>query len=93
MVSSKQFSERIECGQIDLKQNDWLIQYTDGINEAQNADSEEFGMDRFIESLKVNSNETPDVMIKNTISVHNDFTGDQPQFDDITMIAVHRKSD
>ncbi len=82
------FSKRIECGEIILGSNDWLIQFTDGINEAMNDEQEEFGMDRFLSILKDNRELRPEAMITKTIEKHQAFIGKAPQFDDITLLVM-----
>ncbi len=92
MVPPGQFDKRIETGRIVLKPDDWLIQYTDGINEAQNAAHEEFGMDRFIQLLEDNRRETPQRLVENVLNEHRRFTENLPQFDDITLLVMKWKA-
>ncbi len=88
LVPSAQFDKRIEKGQINLSPNDWLVQYTDGINEAHNSDNEEFGMDRFVEVLASNIETNPNSLVEKFIEQHRSFVGEAEQFDDITLLAM-----
>ena len=88
MVDPEQFDTRIEKGVLNLKEGDWLIQYTDGVNEANNFSREEFGMDRLITQLSRNISSSPGELINSVIAEIDRFVGDHPQFDDITMIAM-----
>lgn len=71
-----------------LQPGDRVYVYTDGVTEATNADDELFGNDRLVESL----NRYKDEPIKNLlIGVKADideFVGDAPQFDDVTMSCL-----
>jgi len=88
MVPPEQFNRRIECAEISLTENDWLIQFTDGINEAVNEDGEEFGMERFVDLLKDAHHLNPPDLISQIIAEHKLFTGNTEQFDDITLLAM-----
>lgn len=88
MVPSEQFNKRIEKGQIGLSPNDWLIQYTDGINEAHNSNNDEFGMDRFVKVLESNIDDNPITLVDKFIRQHQSFVGEAEQFDDITLLAM-----
>lgn len=92
MVSPDQFDKRIETGRVVLKPDDWLVQYTDGINEAQNAGHEDFGMDKFIQLLEDNRGVTPQKLIENILAEHRRFTENLPQFDDMTLLVLKWKS-
>lgn len=76
---------------IQLEHGDRIFEYTDGVTEATNSKSELYGMERLNKVL--NENVDKSVMdllpaIKNDID---DFVGDAPQFDDITMLAFEYK--
>ncbi|MEW5924083.1 MAG: PP2C family protein-serine/threonine phosphatase, partial [Candidatus Zixiibacteriota bacterium] len=88
MVTPEKFNERIECAEIKLGPNDWLIQYTDGINEAVNSEGEEFGMQRFVSLLEeTRAKDTTDLITK-VIAEYELFTSNSEQFDDITLLAM-----
>ena len=74
--------------EIDLNPGDRLFVYTDGIPEAINERTEEYGIGRLLRKLNLNR----DVSMENTLpSVRADidaFAGKADQFDDITMLGV-----
>ncbi|MBU0985479.1 MAG: SpoIIE family protein phosphatase [candidate division Zixibacteria bacterium] len=88
LMAPAQFDSRIETGSIQLKAGDWLVQYTDGVNEAQNAASEEYGMDRLQECIMSATDGDPSVFVKTTMDNHSAFVGGTEQFDDITIMAL-----
>ena len=66
---------------------DRLCVYTDGVTEATNAHNEMFGEARLLEAL----NRYPDAEVKELLTgikqAIDNFVGDAPQFDDITMLS------
>ncbi|MBN2226223.1 MAG: SpoIIE family protein phosphatase [candidate division Zixibacteria bacterium] len=88
MMTPDQFDSRIETGNLILGAGDWLIQYTDGVNEAQNMEREEYGMKRFVESLTALHEASPQDLIDGVMRRQADFVGEAPQFDDITLLAL-----
>ncbi|MBR4771151.1 MAG: SpoIIE family protein phosphatase [Bacteroidales bacterium] len=71
----------------DLKYDDTLFLFTDGLNEAENAAFEQFTEQRLENILKErrNSNGHLEAM-KQAVS---DFVGEAPQSDDLTMLVIH----
>ena len=65
-----------------------LFVYTDGAAEATDAGSQLFGTDRMLTALNREADGTPDRLIGNMKSAIDSFVGDEPQFDDLTMMAV-----
>ena len=74
--------------ELTLEKGGTLFLYTDGVAEATNADNKLFGTDRMIEVL----NKTPDASPKDLLASMkqqvDEFVGEAPQFDDLTMLAV-----
>ena len=81
------FLKLTDIKEIQLQKGDYFIQYTDGIDEAMNASSQEYGLERFQKSLLDNSKKAPDELIKSVVEDINAFTDNIPQHDDITMIV------
>jgi sigma-B regulation protein RsbU (phosphoserine phosphatase) len=78
--------------QVQMEPDDFLIGYTDGVTEALSPEKRLYSKQRFLARLE---KPAPTVsqqieLIKEDIFDH---IGDAPQFDDITMIALHRKSE
>jgi serine phosphatase RsbU (regulator of sigma subunit) len=88
LVGSDQYGKRVENGQIELKAGDWLVLYTDGVSEAQNAGGEEFGMARFLDLIGSHRLLSAEDFTGEVIEGHAAFVGAAPQFDDMTLIAV-----
>jgi len=88
LIKAAQFDQRIEQGEITLSPGDWLIQYTDGINEARNAEGADFGMERLLDHIKSFADKTSPELVREVIARHSEFVGDVPQFDDITLLAM-----
>jgi serine phosphatase RsbU (regulator of sigma subunit) len=93
MVPATMYEERVECGEILLGANDWLIQYTDGVNEAQDLSGNEFGMERFARMVEGRKELDPDRLVEEVLAEHAEFVGDAPQYDDITLIALKWKAE
>jgi serine phosphatase RsbU (regulator of sigma subunit) len=88
MVDPKTYENRIENCQADLSPGDWLILYTDGINEAQNPAGEEFGVDRFTSAIEAHRHLGSDDMVREVLRRQDRFIEGVPQYDDITLLAV-----
>lgn len=88
MIGGKQFDARLESAVIDLKPGDDLIQFTDGVNEAQDGGKEEFGMERFLASLRAHHHFAPRELVEAVLADLQGFVGDAPQYDDITLLAM-----
>ena len=71
-----------------LHPGDSLFVYTDGVAEATNAQNELYGSERMIEALNKAPDASPKAMLANVKSSVDEFVGDAPQFDDITMLGL-----
>lgn len=78
-----------------MEPGDGLFFYTDGVTEAINTQQELFGQDRLENVMrKVNDVRPTDhpltaqAVVDSTIEAVDAFAGDEPQFDDITMLSV-----
>ena len=70
----------------DLSGGDILFLYTDGVPEATNAELELFGEERMMEALNDSRKDESLEEMLATVRKHvDDFVGDAPQFDDLTM--------
>lgn len=66
-----------------------LLLYTDGITEAEASDQSQFGEDRLLEFVSGSSMATSsEQFIKDLLAKVSDFTGDNPQNDDITAMSI-----
>ena len=73
--------------ELQLSRGDIVVLYTDGVTEATNAYKELYGEDRLLEAINSRSYESMEELCKFIKSRVDEFVGDAPQFDDITMVA------
>lgn len=88
MAGSETFDKRIEDGALQLSPGDWLIQYTDGITEAQDAEKREFGMERLLDAVQTLQGQNAEELIRGVLERHEAFVGGASQYDDITLLAM-----
>jgi sigma-B regulation protein RsbU (phosphoserine phosphatase) len=74
--------------EIQLKNNDILTLYTDGIPEAQNSRFEDFGYDRFENILIENNNSNTEILSNKVMEQLTTFSKDNIQHDDITLLIM-----
>ena len=77
--------------EMQLEKGGTLFLYTDGVPEATNANNELFRTERMVEALNINPAGTPEEILTNVKSKVDEFVGEAPQFDDLTMLAITRK--
>jgi sigma-B regulation protein RsbU (phosphoserine phosphatase) len=75
---------------VPLERDDSLILYTDGVTESLNAEGDEFGLDRMIQSVRASATADAHTIVKRVIEDVRNFTGSAPQNDDITLIAIRK---
>ena len=74
--------------EFELGHGDTLFCYTDGVTEATDAHNVLFGNDRLLEALNQDPDANAEQICKNVRNSINEFVGEAPQFDDITMLCV-----
>ncbi len=74
--------------EFELGHGDTLFCYTDGVTEATDAHNVLFGNDRLLEALNKDPDANAEQICKNVKDSINEFVGEAPQFDDITMLCV-----
>ena len=77
---------------VQLGVGDTLVMYTDGVNEATNAQFEEYGDARMEQALGALSGKTCQEIIDGQLADVRAFVGEAPQSDDITLMALKRKA-
>lgn len=80
----------LEERSIDIGPGDALIFFTDGVTEAMNEADEFFGLGRLVKLLGKNGTGSAQDILRAIIDAYNDFTGDTPQYDDVTCLVVKR---
>ena len=76
--------------ELELRPGGTLFVYTDGVPEATNAAQEMFGPDRMLEAMNALDDDSTDALIDTVHRAAVCFERDEPQFDDMTMLAVRR---
>lgn len=79
---------RYSAGTMQLEVGDRIFQYTDGVTEATNAENELYGMDRLKKALHAHGQESPQQILGSIKKDIDEFVGEAPQFDDITMLCL-----
>lgn len=79
---------RFEQREINLSSGDVIVLYTDGITEALNEREEMFEVPRLIELIQKKSASSSQEIVDAIIETVFTFSGNQPQFDDITLMVV-----
>ncbi len=74
--------------EFDLNPGDIIYLYTDGVAEATNSSEELYGTDRMLEALNETKNISAEEILVSMKKSVDDFTGEAPQFDDITMLSL-----
>lgn len=77
--------------EITLVPDEMVFIYTDGVPEATDSHNKMFGTDRMIEALNKNPDASVEDLLANVNEDVEQFVKDAPQFDDLTMLALHFK--
>ena len=78
------------CQQLEMKTGTTLFLYTDGLNEAEDIQHNQFGMERMQQTAK-NASRAPQQFISVMREAVAKFVGDAEQSDDLTMFAIQYK--
>jgi serine phosphatase RsbU (regulator of sigma subunit) len=73
-----------------LAVGDYLILFSDGVTDAQDAAGNEFGESRLLDVLRASVGLSAEVLSDRLFAAIDDFVGSAPQFDDITMLIARR---
>jgi len=76
---------------VNLEGDDCLVLYTDGMTEAIDANGLEFGLSRTIQSIQANASRGADGIITQLAEDLREFIGATPQYDDVTLVAIHKR--
>jgi sigma-B regulation protein RsbU (phosphoserine phosphatase) len=78
----------LEEREIILESGDMVVFYTDGVTEAIDSKDNQFGEERLFKLIKENHDLSANDVIEKIKSEVLSFCGDEPQFDDITLMAL-----
>ena len=75
---------------VSLAKADSLLLFTDGVTDALNPTNQQFSEERLIATAN-QANGSASVLLQNIVSAVDTHIAAREQFDDITLLAVHRK--
>jgi sigma-B regulation protein RsbU (phosphoserine phosphatase) len=79
---------KYESATVTLAPGDWLIIFTDGLVEAENARQEDYGETRLLAALDAGKSVEPAEMLKRIMAEVDLFVGNTPQHDDVTCLLL-----
>ena len=82
---------RYRAGEITLSPGDRLFLYTDGVPEATNAENKLYGEERLLQFMNQNASMEATALLPALKAHIDEFVGEAPQFDDITMLMFDYK--
>ena len=82
---------RYRVGELTLNPGDRLFLYTDGVPEATNAENKLYGEDRLLAFMNQNASMEATKLLPALKANIDEFVGEAPQFDDITMLMFDYK--
>ncbi len=83
---------RYRAGELTLNPGDRLFLYTDGVPEATNGENKLYGEDRLLTFMNQNATVEATELLPALKANIDEFVGEAPQFDDITMLMFDYKS-
>ena len=83
---------KYRIGELTLSAGDRLFLYTDGVPEATNAENKLYGEERLIGFMNRSSELEATELLRELKANIDEFVGDAPQFDDITMLMLDYKT-
>ena len=88
LLKPNRFRRALEQETIQLDPGDTVLLYTDGIIEAMNDDAEEFGKERLCKACRRFMRKGPRRVASEIINAVSAHAGQQPQYDDMTVLAL-----
>ena len=82
---------RYRVGELTLSPGDRLFLYTDGVPEATNTENQLYGEERLLAFMNQNDSMEATELLPTLKANIDEFVGDAPQFDDITMLMFDYK--
>lgn len=73
-----------------MGKDDFFVCYTDGLTESSNSQEEQFGLKRVMQIVSENHDKSPETILKILTDKLQEFIGDQPIEDDITIMILKR---
>ena len=79
---------KYESATVTLSPGEWLIIFTDGLVEAENARQEEYGEPRLLSAIDAGKTLEPGELLKRLMAELDLFVGQTPQHDDVTCLLL-----
>jgi len=83
---------KYDSATVTLAPGDWLLIFTDGLVEAENARQDEYGETRVLVELEAGRSFSPAESLKRLMSSLDRFVGNTPQHDDVTCMLLKAES-
>jgi sigma-B regulation protein RsbU (phosphoserine phosphatase) len=77
-----------QTGAVALAPGDWLVIFTDGLVEAENARAEDYGEARLLTAIEAAKSFSPAELLKRLVTELDLFVGNTPQHDDVTCMLL-----
>jgi serine phosphatase RsbU (regulator of sigma subunit)/anti-sigma regulatory factor (Ser/Thr protein kinase)/uncharacterized membrane protein affecting hemolysin expression len=90
--SRDKFAEAIKSAELKLRENDFLVIYTDGVTEERGQNNKAYGTERIVDILKENHSDSAEKIARLFESDIARFVGKNDQHDDITMVILKKCS-
>jgi serine phosphatase RsbU (regulator of sigma subunit) len=81
---------QLERKRVVLDPDDVMVAYTDGITDALRSDEAEFGLVGLQSTVAAAHHRSASDIVARVVKAVDTFTGDEPQFDDLTLIVLKR---
>ncbi len=79
---------KYDSATVTLAPGDWLVIFTDGLVEAENARQEDYGETRLLSAIAAGASVPPAEMLKRLMAEVDLFVGNTPQHDDVTCLLL-----
>jgi len=77
-----------ESAMVKLRPDDWLVIFTDGLVEAENAHGEEYGETKLLDVLRAGAEMAPQDLLRRMMVNLDAYVGSTPQHDDVTCMVL-----
>ncbi len=83
---------KYDSATVTLAPGDWLVIFTDGLVEAENARQDDYGEARLLSAIGAGASVEPAEMLKRLMAEVDLFVGNTPQHDDVTCLLLKSES-
>lgn len=73
---------------VTLQPGDYVVMFSDGVVEAENARNEEYGEDRLTYNIHMGATQSPALLLQRIMGDIDNFVGTAPQHDDVTCMLL-----